>query len=153
MTGTLHLCIMMTSSNGNIFHVTGPLCGEFTGLLFYLRLNKWVSKPSRRRWLETPSRSLWCHCDDSTPSHQLPPSIFANASRRRIPLTKANNAELWFLFFDLRLNERFSKQSWGWWFETPSRPLWRHCNVPKYKLALHSSTSAMSAVTSQIVYL
>ena len=21
----------MTSSNGNIFHVTGPLCGEFTG--------------------------------------------------------------------------------------------------------------------------
>ena len=23
------------------------------------------------------------------------------------------------------LNERFSKQVWGWWFETPSRPLWR----------------------------
>ena len=23
--------IMMTSSNGNIFYVTGPLCGEFTG--------------------------------------------------------------------------------------------------------------------------
>ena len=23
-------CIMMTSSNGNIFHVTGPLCEEFT---------------------------------------------------------------------------------------------------------------------------
>ena len=26
------------------------------------------------------------------------------------------------------LNKRLSKQSWGWWFETPSRPLWRHCN-------------------------
>ena len=24
-------CIMMTSSNGNIFRVSGPLCGEFTG--------------------------------------------------------------------------------------------------------------------------
>ena len=24
-------CNMMTSSNGNFFHVTGPLCGEFTG--------------------------------------------------------------------------------------------------------------------------
>ena len=24
---------------------------------------------------------------------------------------------------------RLSKQSWGWWFETLSRPLWRHCNV------------------------
>ena len=33
------------------------------------------------------------------------------------------------VFFDLRLNKRLSKQSWGWWFETPSRSLWRHCNV------------------------
>ena len=31
--------------------------------------------------------------------------------------------------YDLRLNKRLSKQSWGWWFETLSRPLWRHCNV------------------------
>ena len=31
-------------------------------------------------------------------------------------------------FFDLRLNKRFSKQSWGGWFETPSCPLWRNCN-------------------------
>ena len=27
------------------------------------------------------------------------------------------------------LNKRLSKQSWGWWFETPSHSLWRHCNV------------------------
>ena len=33
------------------------------------------------------------------------------------------------VFFDLRLNKRLSKQSWGWWFETLSRPLWRHRNV------------------------
>ena len=33
------------------------------------------------------------------------------------------------VFFDLRLNKRLSKQSWGWWFETPSPSLWRHCNV------------------------
>ena len=32
------------------------------------------------------------------------------------------------VFFDLRLNKRLSKQSWGWWFGTLSRPLWRHCN-------------------------
>ena len=32
------------------------------------------------------------------------------------------------VFFDLRLNIRLSKQSWGWWFETPSRPLWCYCN-------------------------
>ena len=39
------------------------------------------------------------------------------------PVTRSFN-----VFFDLRLNKRLSKQSWGWWFETPSRPSWRHCN-------------------------
>ena len=74
------LIIMMTSSNGNIFRVTGHFCGEFIG----------------HRW---------------------------------IPHTKASDAELWWFFFHLRLNKRLSKQSWGWSFETPSSPLWRHCNV------------------------
>ena len=32
------------------------------------------------------------------------------------------------VFFDLCLNKRLSKQSWGWWFETPLCPLWRHSN-------------------------
>ena len=32
------------------------------------------------------------------------------------------------VFFDLSLNKRLRKQSWGWWFETLSHPLWRHCN-------------------------
>ena len=67
---------MMTSSNGNIFRVTGPLCGEFTGpgefpaqepvtrgfdVFFDLRLNKWLSKQSLGLWFETRSRSLWRH--------------------------------------------------------------------------------------------
>ena len=32
------------------------------------------------------------------------------------------------VYFDLRLNKRLSKQSWGCWFETLSSPLWRHSN-------------------------
>ena len=32
------------------------------------------------------------------------------------------------VFFDLCLNKWFSKQRWGWWFETLSRPLWRNRN-------------------------
>ena len=32
------------------------------------------------------------------------------------------------VFFDLGLNKRLSKQSWGWWFEMPSHSLWHHCN-------------------------
>ena len=37
-----------------------------------------------------------------------------------------------------------SKHSWGWWFETPLRPLWRHCNetftkqsTPSLRTSLH----------------
>ena len=33
------------------------------------------------------------------------------------------------ILFDLSMNKRLSKQSWGWWFEEPSRSLWRHCNA------------------------
>ena len=36
------------------------------------------------------------------------------------------------VFFDLRLNKRLSKQSWGWWLETITCPLWRHCNAGKW---------------------
>ena len=33
-----------------------------------------------------------------------------------------------YVFFDLRLNRRLSKQSRPRWLETPMRSLWRHCN-------------------------
>ena len=32
------------------------------------------------------------------------------------------------------LNKGLSKQWWGWWFETPSRPLRRHCNELFFRL-------------------
>ena len=72
--------IMMTSSNGNIFRVTGPLCREFTSLgefpaqrpvtrsfdvFFDLRPNKRLSKEPWGWWFETPSWSLWRQCNDS----------------------------------------------------------------------------------------
>ena len=33
------------------------------------------------------------------------------------------------LMFSFICATRLSKQSWGWWFEIPFCPLWRHCNV------------------------
>ena len=69
---------MITSSNGNIFRVTGTLCGEFTGpgefptqrpvtrsfdVFFDLRLNKRLSKQPWGWWFETPSWSLWRQCN------------------------------------------------------------------------------------------
>ena len=44
------------------------------------------------------------------------------------------------IFFDLHLNELLSKQPWGWWFETPSSPLWRHSNMSDV-CGLHTSTT------------
>ena len=67
---------MMTSSNGNIFRVTGPLCGEFAGpgefptqrpvtrsfdVFCDLRHNKPLSKQPWGWWCETLSHSLWRH--------------------------------------------------------------------------------------------
>ena len=72
---------MMTSSNGNIFRVTGHLWWECTGPRFI---------PAQR------------------------------------PVTRGFD-----VLFDLRMNKRLSKQSWSWWFEKLTRPLWRHCNVIK----------------------
>ena len=70
MSGTKQLpeyWIMMMSSNGNIFHVTGPLWGVTGGfpsqmpmkwafdIFFDLCLIKWLSKQWRRQWFEMPS--------------------------------------------------------------------------------------------------
>ena len=65
--------LMMTSSNGNIFRVTGHLCGpgEFPtkkpvtqsfNVFFDLRLNKngWVNN-GEAGWFVTLSRPLWRH--------------------------------------------------------------------------------------------
>ena len=45
-----------------------------------------------------------------------------------IPHTQRPVTRSFDIYFDLRPNKRLSKQRWGWWSETPSSPLWRHCN-------------------------
>ena len=87
---------MMTSSNGNIFRVTGHLCGEFTGpgefpahgpvmrsfdVFFDLYLNKRLNTQSWGWWFKTPSPSLWRHCNEqSCFTTQIPYDTFV---RRR----------------------------------------------------------------------
>ena len=58
------------------------------------------------------------------------------------------------VFFDLRLNQRLSKQSLGWWIEAQSRSLWRHCNVcTRFCWALFCSSHVVSRWLTQGVYL
>ena len=65
------------------------------------------------------------------------------------PLTRSFHG-----FFDLRLNQRLSKHSWGWWFEKPSRPLWRHSNeINQLEISKNYSDIIMGAMASQITSL
>ena len=68
---------------------------------------------------KSPSRIVWDHDDVIKWKHFPRYWPFVR------PVTRSFH-----VFFDLRLNKPLSKQSWGWWFETLSRPLWRHCNAP-----------------------
>ena len=63
--------------------------------------------------METSSASLALYVGNSPVTGEFP------AQR---PVTRSFD-----VFFDLRLNKWLSKQTWGWLFETPPRPLWRHC--------------------------
>ena len=52
------------------------------------------------------------------------------------------------VYFDLRPNKRLSLQSWGLWFETPSRPLWSHRNVTTLT---HWPLGDLTTLQSQII--
>ena len=60
------------------------------------------------------------------------------------------------VFFDLHPNKRLSKQSWGWWSETPSSSLWRHRNgwsclwVPYMRVTLCQSMNC-GAIRHEII--
>ena len=53
------------------------------------------------------------------------------------------------VFFDLRLNKQLSHQTWGWWYETLSRPLWRHRNDI---LNSHSAIADIKYANSCVVF-
>ena len=50
-------------------------------------------------------------------------------------------------------NKRLSKQSWGWWFETPSRFLWRHCTILVQFCSIMRKSVASRGGTCQIGWL
>ena len=72
-----------------------------------------------RHQLETFSALLAICAGNSQVTGEFPPQR---------PVTRSFD-----VLFDLPLNKRLSKQSWGWRFEMPSRPLWRQRNGHKRK--------------------
>ena len=78
--------------------------------LFFCGVNTWW-----RHQMETFSALLTICAGNSPVSGRFP---------TQRPVTRSFD-----VFFDLSPNKRLSKQSWGWWLETPSLSLWRHCYV------------------------
>ena len=66
------------------------------------------------KWRHFPFPRYWPFVGNSPVTGEFP---------TQRPVTRSFDA-----FFGLRLNKRLSEQSRSWWFETPTRPLWRHSN-------------------------
>ena len=148
-----------------------PLSGESTG--------DWWSFLTRGRWggicfhLMTPHMMFTRHCpylqswwtsyachDDVIKWKHFPRYWSFVRGIHRSPVNSPHKRPVmrsFHVFFDLRLNKPLSKQSWGWWFETLSHPLWRHCigypptpNPPTPALRLWQSPNGLSATIHSI---
>ena len=129
---------MMTSSNGNIFRVTGHLCGEFTGhwwgefpsqrpvtRSFDVYLICALNKQSRGWWFEWQSCSLWRHCNghrsrDSQPcpapiNHELNSQACKCYFQPQIDIMKApwQIAFMWIPWNPLMINQYWFRQWLG----------------------------------------
>ena len=76
-------------------------------IIFFQIWLKCISKSWWRHQMETFSALLAICAGNSPVPGELP---------AQMPVTRSFD-----IFFDLPLNKRLSKQSWGWWFETLSR--------------------------------
>ena len=115
----------------------GPLGTDFSKIRIkyrYFHWRKWIwnfvqtfnsqetpiARPSLARWhhqMEAFAALLAICAGNSPVTGEFP---------AQMPVTQG-----FYVSFDLWLNEWLSKQSRGWWFEKPSRPLWRHNSVEK----------------------
>ena len=102
------IVMTMTTGHGNTFFLLVPFWG------IPITKGRWCGKAWWRHQMEIFSALLALCAGNPLVTGEFP-------SQR--PVTRSFD-----VFFDLCLNKRLSKQSCCWWFETPSRPLWRYCN-------------------------
>ena len=106
--------------------------------VIYLSWCRWLTVAWWRHQMETFS-ALLVICAGN---HRSP----VNSPPQR-PVTRSFD-----VFFDRRLNKRLNKQWWGWWFETLSRPLWRHRNGHSASLFQQSTQTATAGFRYKAVH-
>ena len=114
-TRCLLLCCIITNHNGYHFHEVVPL--TYVAPLGHKHNNLYAQAFMTMSSNGNMFRATGPLCTGEFPAQR--------------PVTRSFG-----VFFDLRLNLRLSKQSWGWLFETPSCSLWRHYNVYSHTLPL-----------------
>ena len=85
--------------------------------------NTYLCTATLKKWKLSWCLSWWHHQMEPSSALLVLCAVNSAVTTQR-PVTRSFD-----VYFDLRLNKRLSKQSWGWWFETPSRSLWRRSNV------------------------
>ena len=116
--------------------------GQSSNFLMPMKQSSWW-----RHQMETFS-ALLAICAGNSPVPGELPAPVPGEFRAQRPMTWSFD-----VFFDVRLNKRLSKQSWGWWFETPLRPLWRQRNAWRIHLWIREfnryAMSCYSTTTKQ----
>ena len=80
-------------------------------------------------WLYYLYFAFWAH-DDVIKLKHFPRDWTLVRGIHRSPVNSPHKGQ-WrraLMFSLICLTKWLSKQSWGWWFQTPSCSLWRHCN-------------------------
>ena len=144
-------------------------------VFFDISINNWFNKPLNCRCFATTPSSLWYYCNgywqisqEWSRQHGLrltprPKRCLTKTLRRHQMETFSaywpfvRGIHRWLvnspskgqcrgaLMFSL--NKRVSKQSWGWWFETPSRSLWGQFHVSSWRVP------AMKSFTDWLILL
>ena len=115
-----------------------PLVSTISGIhIFFLRKCIWKSNQQifgNSSWALISKTSVFFFCGPDDVIKMETFSVLMAICADNSPVTgefptQRPDTRSFDVFFDLRLNKRLRKQSWGWWCETPSRSLWRHYNV------------------------
>ena len=103
----------------HLVYLTSDVCYEIPILTLLVLRSEYAGITRYIPWRLTPHDGVikWKHFPRNWP--------FVRRIER--PVTQSFD-----VFFDLRPNKRVSKQWWGWWFDAPSSPLWRHCITGKH---------------------
>ena len=102
-------------SNWRTFSVMNLDCSFVLLTLIWRRVvRNYITHHDVTKWKHFPALLVLC-VGNSPVTSKLP---------TQRPVTRSFDVS-----FKMRLNKRLSKQSWGWWFDMPSRLLWRHRNA------------------------